>query len=186
MRFRLIYSGSLPTNGGPVEKERVRSQLCPQLRALWNQPPLSAMATRLRDSPHLAEGPAGEPSLRFPVGGCEYVALVSSRLNLVAEIDVLFLRPCAPGELVRHGGDLDNRVKTLLDGLRLPSVEEARRVQQSQGTSTRFVLLEDDALITRLNVEADRLLHPPSTKDVHLVITVNILKTETTWGNMSF
>ncbi|HZO42622.1 MAG TPA: hypothetical protein VFE97_25630 [Methylomirabilota bacterium] len=49
-----------------------------------------------------------------------FVPLISQRAGLIVELDVLFLRPQLPGAVVSSGGDLDNRIKTLLDALRIP------------------------------------------------------------------
>jgi len=40
---------------------------------------------------------------------------------MVLQLGSLFLRPGEPGRLVSRGGDIDNRIKTLLDGLRMPT-----------------------------------------------------------------
>jgi hypothetical protein len=35
-------------------------------------------------------------------------------------LDILFLRRDNPGNLIASGGDIDNRLKVLFDGLRMP------------------------------------------------------------------
>jgi len=49
-----------------------------------------------------------------------------------------------------------------------------------------FCLLEDDKLITRVNIETDRLLHPPSTSkaEVDLPIRVKVRVVKLTYGNI--
>ena len=61
-----------------------------------------------------------------------------------------------------QGGDLDNRLKTLLDALRAPKVlaEVPEHAQPSADESPFLCLLEDDALIDGLSVTTDRLLRP--------------------------
>jgi hypothetical protein len=115
----------------------------------------------------------------FRIGGCEYLPLVRSNLHLCCELDVLFLRQQDPGALISQGGDLDNRIKTLLDALRMPSKDEQDRSGQPDG-SKLYCLMESDTLVSRLDVDTDRLLFPASDKphEVHLVIKVslNVLK----------
>ena len=87
-----------------------------------------------------------------------------------------------PGDLVGHGGDLDNRIKTLFDALQIPKVLNGG-LTPLEGEAPFFVLLEDDALITDMRVSTDRLLVPiqgesTSTHEksnVHLVIHVETL-----------
>jgi hypothetical protein len=55
------------------------------------------------------------------VRGRQFIPLVRKSLALTCELDILFLRNDAPRSVVTSsGGDLDNRIKTLFDGLRLP------------------------------------------------------------------
>lgn len=42
-------------------------------------------------------------------------------LQLYAELDILVLRPEAPGAVIVHSGDVDNQLKTLFDALRRPA-----------------------------------------------------------------
>ena len=52
--------------------------------------------------------------------GFKFAPLVNKKLELVSELDILFLRPEEPGQIV-SGGDIDNCLKTLFDALRCPS-----------------------------------------------------------------
>ena len=67
----------------------------------------------------------------------------------------------APGSIVTKKGDLDNRLKTLLDGLRIPTSQQEIRTFTSQETleeNEYICLLEDDVLITALQIEMARNL----------------------------
>jgi len=95
------------------------------------------------------------------------------------------LRPELPGGIVRSGGDIDNRLKTLFDALRLPGMpqEIASSTRPSSTTEPNFTLLEDDAPITRVNVETDRLLAAPDPNQVRLIIRVNVRASQVIYGN---
>jgi len=71
------------------------------------------------------------------------------------------LRNDAPGALIRSG-DLDNRIKTVFDALRMPTnVDELGGYDApAEEEDPFYCLLEDDYLITHLSVETDRLLEP--------------------------
>lgn len=94
-------------------------------------------------------------------------------------MDILFLRRDKPGNIVKHGGDIDNRIKTLFDAFRMPT-ESSQVDKFSPDTEENpfFVLLEDDSLISKVSVTTDRLITPlkapDSINDVHLVIGVSI------------
>ncbi|MGB7961874.1 MAG: hypothetical protein WCF12_02790, partial [Propionicimonas sp.] len=64
------------------------------------------------------------PDLRRQVGDAWFAPIVTSTFHGLAELDVLMLRPGPPGKLI-HDGDLDNRLKTLLDCLRRPQPASA-------------------------------------------------------------
>jgi hypothetical protein len=58
-----------------------------------------------------------------------------------------------------HAGDLDNRIKTLLDALKIPNDKELPSGAKPSGTENPFFcLLEDDSLITHIRIITDRLL----------------------------
>ena len=71
-------------------------------------------------------------------------------------------------------GDIDNRLKTHLDSLRVPGVpqEIASSTRPSSSKEPNSTLL-DDALITRINIETDRLLAAPDPSQVRLIIRVD-------------
>jgi hypothetical protein len=112
---------------------------------------------------------------------------VSSKIFLVAELSIRFLRPQAPGSLIRHGGDIDNRLKTLLDALRMPAKinELPPQAKPGEDEDPYFFLLEDDTLVTSLSVRTDQLLEPvASPADVQLLIDVRTKLTEGTMLNL--
>ena len=113
MYFRLLYSGPLKAGGKDKRHiQSIRQYLRPQLEALWQHPPLSMPSPEKVTSAII-----GHQDL-LPVvtmAGKTFQPIVHSNLSLLAELDVLFLRPRAPGEVITAGGDLpspDNRIKT--------------------------------------------------------------------------
>jgi hypothetical protein len=82
-------------------------------------------------------------------------------------------------------GDLDNRVKTLIDALKMPAqCSELAGATPSADEDPFFCLLEDDRLIYDFRVQSDRLLIPAQPgepeRDVFALIEVRVM----TWtGN---
>lgn len=109
-----------------------------------------------------------------------FLPLVRESLHLNCELDILFLRQQDPGALISQGGDIDNRIKTLLDALRMPSPDEEVRAPTTIDDELTYCLMESDTLVSRLNIDTDRLLFAESDKpnEVHLVIevTLNVLR----------
>lgn len=104
--------------------------------------------------------------------GFRFAPLVSSRIHFVAVLEILLLRPEPPGEFLTSAGDLDNRIKTLLDALKMPHEATALPPDTMPGTDENpfFCLLQDDALITGLTIRTDRLLEPTSTRNEVLLL----------------
>jgi hypothetical protein len=204
MRFRITYDGELKAAGKSTrseEKWAIRRQLHPQLAELWEIDPALNGHAILYPRPSVPSETVLEGEelgkeardrqrdrLRTPIqsGGHNCIPLVRNSLWLTCSLDILFLRKEGPGALISRGGDLDNRIKTLFDGLRMPTPDEGRA--EKADIDPLFCLLEDDALITDLVIRTDRLLCRPnsSISEVRLVIDVVVLPTQVKLLNSGF
>jgi hypothetical protein len=219
VEFRLVYEGPLKAAGGgkggtrSPEKHTIRKVLHKQLARLWEVIPQLRYRTteheafvpgrRYRDADgtehHELPSAQFRKSLLETLGkkfdrcGYEFVPLVSKHLNLSCGLDILFLRRDMPGvPLIHSGGDIDNRLKVLLDALRIPTecteIPDGTK-KESDEHPYFFCLLEDDALITDLAVTTDTLLTPhiPETEnDVQLVIKVKVRPIDFSFDNLPF
>lgn len=169
MKFRLIYKRPLGANANRREKQDLRRRFLPQLRELWNQSPLKEFSQKLN-----ATSENGIIPLVRNVGGFKCLPLISSSIELVASLEIILLRPEEPGRIVTQTGDVDNRLKTLLDALQIPKKDQIPPQDSPQaGEDPFYCLLEDDNLITTLSVTTDRLLvSPANSNEVFLLIHV--------------
>lgn len=184
MEFRLVYEGPLQGQGARApHKWEIRRALHPQLQRLWQEQPLRDVAGALLAG---APGP-GSRSVLVDKDGLRFAPLVTRRLDLYAELGVLLFRQQPRGTLITDGGDLDNRLKTLLDGLRIPrGANEGRHSPPEEPEPNPFFcLLEDDSLVTKVTVESEQLLRPTGPDVVLAIITVHVKKTRLTFENMS-
>lgn len=181
VEFRLIYRGKLPAaSDGDTRasvKHQIRRQIHPQLRELWNQHPL------LKDT--LERQTNGRPNVELIAdrfvrgvrGQYRFVPLVREEHFHFCSLNVLFLRRDSPGNLIRSGGDLDNRIKVLFDALTVPGDNaNAGLGEPGDNENPFFCLLQDDKMITEVSITTDRLLHPMEQEerlgDVHLILHV--------------
>lgn len=197
MRFHLVYNGPLPPTGNksrPDDARRIRDQFHPQLKLLWET---HSALRRLRSTAVVSGGGAdialtaspfdeerdlsaplrgGQVDLSAPVqrGTKTYQSLVTKALDLNCTLSVLFLRQEDPGALILDGGDLDNRIKTLCDALKVPDADIESRYPQAQNET--YCLLESDTLVAGFEVQTDRLLFPKTKypNEVHLVVEVEV------------
>ncbi len=119
--------------------------------------------------------------------GYKFVPLVTGDFCVRCSLDILFLRPEEPGLLIRSG-DIDARIKTIFDALRMPTnLAETGSMGPQEGEDPFYCLLEDDKLISEIRVTTDQLLLLPREREIKpndalLVIRVNLKSTQRhTW-----
>jgi hypothetical protein len=221
MRFRLTYDGELRASQRDAEsqqkdplamhKQSIRRDFHRQLKYLWNTNRF--LSERREDSKRkgadhrpVSDGGAywgGEDYEKIPLSeavarkyeenGYRFVPLVREEWSLVCSLRILFLRRDAPGSVI-SAGDLDNRIKTLIDTLRRPlSANELKGNETpGEGEDPFYCLLEDDKLVSHLEVETDTILDPPKNdrpeerRRAQTVITVEVKPYYVTLFNLSF
>lgn len=197
MKFRLVFNGMVPSTGNkskPSDVARIRRDFDKQLKQLWStHPALSVLhENAFKELPSLnlimdptlvtrrkkwERDPSGwEPLIPEEiVGSKRYLPLVRKTLHLSSELGILFMCQDDPRELITQGGDLDGRLKTVLDALRIPSLQEQDKTEEKYlPDEVGYVLLESDTLITRIDIEKDRLLLPSDGHAHHCHIVIDV------------
>lgn len=213
MKFKLTYAGSLlshkrlDTSGTDVRawhKHEIRRHFHPQLKRFWEAHPFLS-TQKLNEDGSYQRLQMGGPTMqisgyRTPMnealcnkyqddyGAFKYgwVPLAREEFALAVSLRIICLRRDGPNALT-IGRDMDNRIKTLIDALALPTksqgppkTKEGVDLPPSKDEQPFFyVLLADDKLITHLEVETDTALdpNPDNEKDedfVRLLISVEI------------
>jgi hypothetical protein len=124
-----------------------------------------------------------EPIEKF---GAWFRPLVRESYALHCGLKVVFLRKEPPGKIYQ-GGDVDGRIKTLVDALTMPRhIEQV--LAKNKSSEPVFCLLEDDSLVSGFEVESERLLgdQSNSTDYVRLTIEVDVRVRQATIYNQSF
>lgn len=197
MKFRLVFYGDLRPKQqiGLAEVHGVREQFRPQLDKLWDSKPLKERGSVRRLKPE-----NGDIGIFESVSGVLFAPLITDRWDTYAELEVLLVRQNASHSVLHSAGDIDNRLKTLFDALRMPTASEvqtllAKSPENFSAENSYNVLLQDDALVTKVSVESDRLLDTsmfagsqphaaPMEKMSLAIITVTIKLARTTFGNI--
>lgn len=191
IQFFLRYRGQLHSttknDSRSKEKTLIRRQISPQLHSFFtSHPTLKGAMERAINTPkpihsngfvntELDKREFGHAA----IAGCKFVPLVLRGRRWICELKIIFLRRNDPGEIY-SGGDLDNRIKTLFDGLRMPYEESEVAHPDNMEENICYCLVEDDALISNLSLETGRLWGPLDTNgvensaDVDLSIFVTI------------
>ena len=175
----MVYRQEIPsgqTRGQLGIKQDIRRAFNVYLRNVWkNEKRLKEFMGR------------GLPSVRYPVKrsapddeqnpfyqtelcGFSWIPLVSRRNRLKVDLRIELLGESA--RVLKPKGDLDNRLKVVMDGLRMVRQSgEIEPADKGQGKNL-FVLLEDDSLIRTLDVTATPSLGSPAEHRVTVDVTV--------------
>lgn len=191
MRLVLTYAGPLPSNGTAADKHKIRQSFHPQLEQQWK------IEDSLTSIANFTETISGKTTKRldkiadsFTRGKFRFVPLVVKSLDLVCFMEVTLLRREEPGDLLKNGGDIDNRLKTLFDSLSVPQENAVSSLAPSGTENPFYCLLEDDHLVTGLQVKTERLLEPPAdpayTADVRIILNATIRPTKVTVASLAF
>ena len=187
MEFRLTFAGLLGPNKGVEAKHTLRQIFHRQLRNLWQRHAV------LRDFVQLGERDARHAWPTLPAHGFEWYPLATRANSLHCEIDALILRPGEPGRTL---SDVDNRLKVVIDALRMPNskqelgrTQDGVAMQPSDGETPFYVLMEDDSLLSKVSVTTDTLLEdvePANTRNVRMLLTVRVRPYRVTLNTTSF
>ena len=135
--------------------------------------------------------PTKSPITTRHIGGIDWNPIITPNLKLLAELDIQMLHSEIVGVSRR---DIDNRIKTLFDGLRCPQNEHEIGDNTPRDAGPIYTLLDDDHLITKISVNTSHLLDTnlfsskiPKTPDsVFIMIDVNVRVAEGTLENLPF
>ena len=203
MKFTLTYDGPLPSSGNKPKNDAkwaIRKQFHPQLVDLWASHQGLLGANKSGEFPvsgailisghHTREGqPLRIPYVPNPLKpgevwetidlnapiekhGRKFRPLVRDSYALHCGLKIGFLRKEPPGR-VYQGGDIDGRIKTLLDALAMPqNVEQV--LPDADAPDPLYCLLEDDSMVSGLQVESERLLGGDNLQKDYAKLTIEV------------
>lgn len=174
MEFKLYYEGVLKSNSGSKHKHDLRAHFHNQLKQLFKYQPLA----------NHEDWYWGRESNECPlktICGHTYTSIINEELSLYAELEILILKD----NILTGFGDLDNKLKTLLDGLRCPKEYQEIPKDFVAWEEPMVCLLQDDNLVSKIDIKVDRLLKPLERNSVFILINVNIKGTTAKYGNLS-
>lgn len=187
MKFKLLYFGEILIN--PKKRAQhiadIRMQFHPQLKKLVEHQPWNNLTQ------YMMPGATKSPISTRHVGGIDWNPIITPNLKLLAELDILIMHPEIVGV---PRSDIDNRVKTLFDGLRCPQNEHEIGANTPTNIGPIYTLLDDDHLITKMSVNTSHMLSThmfdpniiktPDT--LFMMIDVNVRVAEGTLENLPF
>jgi hypothetical protein len=128
---------------------------------------------------------------QFEHDGFQFVPVVTSALKVSCALNILYLRSGPAGRIIPQT-DIDNRLKTLFDALRMPAQRQdlGDHLAPDDDETPFYCLVEDDSLITSVAIETDLLLEQIAPEsgpdDARLLIRVTIRPRLPSWTNLVF
>lgn len=197
------------TSERAMHKHDIRHEFHLQLKQLWENEKFlreytvapAARMPQIVPSAAVVARWGASPSEQVPLSeflasqyaeyGYNFVPLARESEHLSCALRITLLRRDPPGGIYNNLGDIDNRIKTILDALRRP--RQPQEVPRGPLLDERpmYVLLEDDRLVTHLEVETDTLHLPPTVRAddaslAHVIISVDVRPHHVTMQNLSF
>ncbi len=161
LEFTLQYSGELlsSTKSRAAHKQVIRRAFHDQLKYLWDtHPSLKDWTFRRKRDIAVWETVRWRDYLadKYRSGGRGFVPLVFDIMdvNCRLEIDVLLQ------ESDKRRNDIDNRLGTIFDALRIPEHAEELKVVEESDANPFFCLLQDDMIIDQCRIKRMPLLRP--------------------------
>lgn len=168
--FYLSYRGPLkatqrdPKDGTIVKtahwnlKHEIRLAFHVQLRKIWE----SHKLLKSKSSEQGSMLNVTDLARDFTIGPWSFVPLVTDKLEVLCGLKMTLLRLDHPGSSL-WSGDIDNRVKTLIDALEVPDANSgySTDIPLDPTVGPLYCLLANDKLLTSLSVETGQLLSAP-------------------------
>jgi hypothetical protein len=209
LRYKDELAASSRSNSRVPEKHHIRQQLHAQLAVFWSQHAVLKtfdvkdlqVATRSGGKFEVERPIVGLRNFwwRYPLCGINFVPIVTEVQEAHCHIDIRIYRRVDAGGFLFEGGDLDNRLKTFFDALRVPHTKDQLPTDlgcpdtddTAKDWPPLFCLLDDDRGITKLSIESLKMLTPtPATcghpeNYVELEIDVKIVPVTPMTGTLS-
>jgi hypothetical protein len=145
MEFTLYLKTQVDSNDNAEGKHVIRQKFHKQLKLLWDLPPWKTKGSW--------KMPIAGNALYINKSGKHFICLATKEMDMYVELDIKFYVPTNTSFK-----DIDNKLKTICDALRLPQRDFIEKWSQEDYENPFFCLLEDDELIYKISAETDYVL----------------------------
>lgn len=171
MRCTLTLMYSLTTRGNAKEKHEIRMKFSEQLGKLVKTQPFILGKSKLANR-------------KWHKNKYIFFPLVPFSSQCSASLKVRILDRQQRGYLIGRGGDIDNRLKTILDALRIPNEGTDMKGVAPGNRKRIYTLLEDDRQVSSLSVEISRWMVEGPPNEVFVIIDIETQEEQTTYQSI--
>lgn len=179
MELTLTFTGIIPAQRTDLEVIwTIRREFDRQLSKVWGKAPF-AVLKKWEDSGFVS----GAPRFTREVGGHTFVPLYGEDVGVGVDLDITLLTGMPAKKRVISAGDLDNRIKRLIDGLRIPSGHG--EMSKTLPESGRWhCLLRDDSAVLGLRARLGTYLGSDDPSVSCAILRVKPVALKVTTGNL--
>jgi len=156
----------------------MRSSFSAQLQKVWGKPPFSILK-KWEDS----QFAAGAPRFTRVVGGQTFVPLYGNDVGVGVSLDITLLTGLPIRKPVISAGDLDNRIKRIIDALRVPQ-GHGEMQPNLQADGRYYSLIENDDAVLSLTAQLGPYLGSNDPAVSFAVIRVRPIAMRVNTGNL--
>lgn len=178
MDFFLTYQGRVKSSKDVQMTNDFRKSFSKQLMRMKDDPRLTDWIEELSNPKDEIKGARNFNSIDFvPFFG------ISSRTTV--ELQITMLSGLAAKSPI-NSGDLDNRMKRIIDGLRCPQQQNEVPVDSIFENNRCFCLMSDDSILTNLRMEIYPNLSSKTEHETFVMIKIKVRAISLTWQNSAF
>ncbi len=145
MELVLTYEGHIPSKGSSnAAVWRMRTCFDQQLRKVWGKPPFEVLK-KWEDSNFAANA----PKFTRVLGGHTFVPFYGADVGIGIDLDIRLLTGMPDKKAILSAGDLDNRVKRIIDALQIPT-QKGELIADLQPAGRFHCLVENDSAVLSL------------------------------------
>jgi hypothetical protein len=176
----LTYRGRIPSkSSSKAAIWDMRRSFDRQLRKLWGKQPFDVLK-KWEDSNFAA----GAPEFRLRQGTQLFVPLYGSAIGVGVELDIRLLTGMPEQKAVITAGDLDNRIKRLIDALQAPA-QLGEHVDDLEPDQRWHCLVDNDSAVLGLTAKLGAYLDSDDPSESFATIVVRPIPLRVSLANMS-
>lgn len=180
MEIVLTYRGKIPSKTSSKSAIwDMRRSFDLQLRKLWGKEPFDILK-QWEDSNFAA----GAPEFRLRQGDQLFVPLYGNAIGVGVSLDIRLLTGMPEQKPVISAGDLDNRIKRIIDALQAPA-QLGEHLDDLEPNQRWHCLIDNDSVVLGLNARLGAYLGSDDPSESCAIIVVRPIPLRVTLGNMS-
>lgn len=175
----LTYRGQIPSKASSLDAVwNMRKSFHRQLETLWGKEPF-AVLKRWEDSNFAAQA----PNFLRSIGDQVFVPFYGEAVGVGVRLEIKLLTGL-PQQAVISSGDLDNRVKRIIDALRAPT-QKGEIVANLEPNSRWYCVMDDDSSVKEVTASLAPYLDSNDPSESFVFVRVRTSPTAVTFANVA-